>query len=188
MRHSFPSFDAIPTIAMSRNVTPSRRRLALRMVVGVMCLLGVLALAGCGVTVNVGGDSGGSQPGTTPGGGGIASVRPCTGAPVAPAKTPTIVLTVKDSYKTTQAHVGDVIEVQLDNKTHWSSPTHEANKVLSDLQPQGGMDDATQTCRWLYEAIAPGTASLAFTGSPLCESSAPCPAIARAEQFTIQVF
>jgi hypothetical protein len=186
MHRLFPSFQSIRSSQKTRRLLA---RSTLGLAAGVVCLLGALALVGCGVTVNIGGDSDGSQQGSTPSvkSGGTTSVKPCPGAAVSPGRSPTIVLTVKDSYKTTQAHVGDVIEVQLDAKTHWSSPAHDITAVLAALQPQGGMDEQSQTCRWFYEAMATGTATLNFTGAPLCDPGAPCPAIARAEQFTIQV-
>ncbi|HEY1390077.1 MAG TPA: hypothetical protein VH591_22115 [Ktedonobacterales bacterium] len=178
------------SVSSSRQVKTPRIRSTALLVVGAVCLLGALALAGCGVTTtNVGGGGDGSQPTATSGinNGGTMSVRPCPGNSVASNPAATIVLTVKDSYKTTQAHVGDTIEVQLDTKTHWASPAHDAAPALAAIQPQGGMDEATQTCQWFYTAAAPGKVTLDFTGAPLCESNAPCPAIARAEQFTIQV-
>ena len=49
------------------------------------------------------------------------------------------------------------------------------------------MDEQTQTCRWVYEASAAGTAKLGYTGIFRCESNSPCPAIAEDEEFTIQV-
>jgi hypothetical protein len=49
------------------------------------------------------------------------------------------------------------------------------------------MDDASQTCQWFYKAAAAGKVTLDFTGAPLCDPTQACPAIARAEQFTIQV-
>jgi hypothetical protein len=155
----------------------------------VICLLGALALAGCGVTVNFDGDNGGVQRNPTPGGsgGGTASVKPCPGDSVTSAPSPTIILTVENSYKTTAAHVGDTIEVQLDAKTHWSSPENKGASALTAIDPQGGLDETTQTCRWFFTAAVPGTAILDFTGAPLCDPNAPCPALARAEQFTIEV-
>jgi hypothetical protein len=171
---------------------------------GAMCLLGALALAGCGVTTTVGvgggvtnsntpqpGSSDGSQatPTSAPksGGGNGTTVKPCLGDSVAPAKTPTIVLTVKNSQKTTQAHVGDVIEVQLAATMRWSTLTDVATSpVLTPLQPQGGMDDSTQTCRWDYAVKAPGTATLTFIGVFNCEPNTVCPAIAEDEEFSIQ--
>jgi len=162
----------------------------LLLVVGAVCLLGALALAGCGVTTtNVGGGGDGSQPTATPGvnNGGTMSVKPCPGDSVTSNPAPTIVLTVKDSYKTAQAHVGDTIEVQLDAKTHWATPAPDATSALAAIQPQGGMDDASQTCQWFYKAAAPGKVTLNFSGAPLCDPNQACPAIARAEQFTIQV-
>ena len=177
------------------------RRVALTLL-GAVCLLGALALGGCGAsTTGVGGgpgNSGGANPGgprlpvgspTASEGGPITgtTVRPCVGRDVAPAKTPTIVLTVKNSHQTTQARVGDVIEIELPAKMRWNSPTVPANGTLTPLQPQGGMDEQTQTCRWVYEASAAGTAKLGYTGICRCESNSPCPAIAEDEEFTIQV-
>ncbi len=175
--------------------SPSSRKARLRsmllLVVGVVCLLGALALAGCGLTTtNVGGGDDGSQPTATPGvnNGGPMSVKPCPGDSVSGnVPVPTIVLTVKDSYKTAQAHIGDTIEVQLDAKTHWTTPARATSTALAPIQPQGGMDDATQTCQWFYKAAGPGKAILNFTGAPLCDPTQACPAIARAEQFTVQV-
>lgn len=183
----------------------SRRRIwrTLSLAVGAMCLLGALALSGCGVTTTVGvgggvtnsstpqpGSSDGSQATPTPApksGGGGTTVRPCLGNSVAPAKAPTIVLTVKNSQKTTQAHVGDVIEVQLAATMRWSTLTDVATSpVLTPLQPQGGMDDSTQTCRWVFAVKAPGAVTLTFIGVFNCEPNVPCPAIAEDEEFTIQ--
>lgn len=183
----------------------SRRRIwrTLSLAAGAMCLLGALALAGCGVTttVGVGGgvtNSNTPQPGSSDGSqatptsapksdGGGTTVRPCLGDSVAPTKTPTIVLTVKNSQKTTPAHVGDVIEVQLAATMRWSTLKDvTTGGVLTPLQPQGGMDDSTQTCRWVYAVKAPGAVTLTFIGVFNCEPNTVCPAIAEDEEFTIQ--
>jgi len=187
MHRSSHLFQSFPS---PRRVTRPRIRSTVLLVVGAACLLGALALAGCGVTTsNVGGGDDGSQSTPTSGinNGGTMSVKPCPGNSVASTPAATIVLTVKDSYKTAQAHVGDTIEVQLDAKTHWTTPAHDAAPTLAAIQPQGGMDDASQTCQWFYKAAAPGKATLNFSGAPLCDPTQACPAIARAEQFTIQV-
>ena len=179
-----------PFFPSSRSIAPRQARSTRRLMIGAACLLITMMLAGCGVTVDTGGPGGASSsPQQNTPGGGIngTTVRPCTGDSVIPSKKSAIVLTVNDSYKTAQAHVGDVIEVRLDTKTHWYPPKLTATSVLSALQPQGAVDPATQTCRWFFEAAAPGTATLEFTGAPLCESNSPCPAIARAEKFTILV-
>jgi hypothetical protein len=187
MHRSSPLFRSFP---LPQQVKKPRVRSTMLLMVGAVCLLGALALAGCGVTTtNVGGAGDGSQPTATPGinNGGPMSVKPCPGDSGASTPLATIVLTVKDSYKTTQAHVGDTIEVQLDAKTHWATPGHDTAPALAAIQPQGGMDDASQSCQWFYKAAAPGKATLDFTGSPICDPTQACPAIARAEQFTIQV-
>src|SRR6185437_16999909 len=119
MHRSSHLFQSFPS---PRRVTRPRIRSTVLLVVGAACLLGALALAGCGVTTsNVGGGDDGSQSTPTSGinNGGTMSVKPCPGNSVASTPAATIVLTVKDSYKTAQAHVGDTIEVQLDAKTHW---------------------------------------------------------------------
>ena len=187
MHRSSPLFRSFLS---SQQQNKPRIRSKTLLVVGAVCLLGALALAGCGVTTtNVGGGGDGSQPTATSGinNGGTMSVKPCPGSSVASAPSATIVLTVKDSYNTTQAHVGDTIEVRLDAKTHWATPARGAAPALAAIQPQGGMDDASQTCQWFYKAAAPGKATLNFSGAPLCDPNQACPAIARAETFTIQV-
>lgn len=165
-----------------------------------ICLLGALALAGCGVTIDTGiggstpkssspqpgAGSGSTAPGAGPKTGGM-SVKPCPGSNVAPSKLPTIVLTVSDSHKTTQAHVGDVIEVQLSANMHWTSTSDGTGTVLTPLQPQGGMDEPTRTCNWFYAAKAAGTTNLSFVGVMICERGVACPAIAEDEEFAIQV-
>lgn len=178
---------------------PSSRRAVVSLCA--IVLLATLLLTGCGVTTinyDVGGGPppGGSQPGgsgdssqtPTPGGthGGTVA-KLCSGAVDASAKPPTIVLTVKDSYKTTQAHVGDIIEVQLSAKMLWSASNDGIIPVLTPLQPQGGLDEQTQTCRWRYTAAMKGSGHLAYTGGPICEPNAPCPAIAAFEEFIVQV-
>ena len=170
--------------------------------IGAACLVGALALAGCGATTTgVGGgptngnsgapNPGGPRiPGTGTTGGAIngTTVRPCMGnSSAAPEKTPTIVLTVKNSHQTTQAHVGDVIEIELPVKMSWNSPIVQENGMLTPLQPQGGVDEQSQTCRWVYEAHAKGSLTLTYTGVFRCESGVACPAIAEDEEFTIQI-
>lgn len=186
MHRISPSF---PSLAASRNAAPRRvrSRHTLRLVAGAACLMVAVALAGCGVTIDMGGHGGvsSSPPQQAPSGG--TAVRPCTGDSVIPSKKPALVLTVNDSNKTAQAHVGDVIEVRLDMQTHWFPPNITATSALTAIQPQGAIEPATQTCRWFFEAKAAGKATLEFTGAPICESNTPCPAIARAEKFIIQV-
>lgn len=166
---------------------------------GLICLLGALALGGCGVTIDTGiggapkssspqpgGSTGSTSPGTGPKTGGM-SVKPCPGSDVTPGKSPTIVLTVTDSHKTTQAHVGDVIAVQLSANMHWTSTSDGMGTILTPLQPQGGMDEPTHTCNWYYSATSAGSANLSFIGVMICEHEVACPAIAEDEEFAIQV-
>lgn len=178
-------------------------RRVLLALIGAACLVGALALAGCGVTATTGvggGPANGSSgapnpggpriPGTGATGGAIngTTVRPCMGnSSAAPEKTPNIVLTVKNSHQTTQAHVGDVIEIQLPAKMTWNAPSVQQNGTLTPLQPQGGMDEQSQTCRWVYQAQAKGSLTLTYIGVFRCESGVACPAIAEDEEFTIQI-
>ena len=183
----------------SRPITFSSSRMA-AVSISAVFLLGALLLTGCGVTINYDVGGGVSTPGTTQPGGSGGSLqtspgtnhggtvaKPCAGAVDTSGKPPTIVLTVKDSYKTTQAHVGDVIEVQLSAKTLWSASNDGIIPVLTPLQPQGGLDEQTQTCRWRYTAAMKGSGHLAYTGGPNCEPNVACPAIAEVEEFIVQV-
>src|SRR5690242_8250517 len=82
---SFLSFLSIPS---SRQATRPRVRATSLLVVGAVCLVGALVLAGCGVTTtNVGGGGDGSQPTATSGvnHGGTMSVKPCPGGSVTSA-------------------------------------------------------------------------------------------------------
>src|SRR5690242_3103309 len=102
MLRSSRSYQSLPP---SQRTTRLRIRSTMLMVVGAICLLGALALAGCGVTTTyVGGGGDGTQPTATSGinNGGTMSVKPCPGNSAASNPAATIVLTVKDSYKTTQ--------------------------------------------------------------------------------------
>lgn len=174
-------------LAASRNSQSFRTT---RLFVGSLCLLVIMAavaLAGCGVTITTGGTDFGTSPGTptaTPGG--AMSVKPCPGAAATPAKAPNVSLTTANSYKTAHVHVGDVISIALSAQMRWSNPQSASQTVVTPLQPQGGMDGQTNTCRWLYQAVAQGTITLAFVGTPLCDPTKPCPAIAEEEEFTIQ--
>jgi len=183
--HRFP-----PSFPSSRSTAPRRARYTRRLMIGAACLLVAMMLAGCGVTVDIHGPGGApsSPPQNTPGGGiNGTTIRPCTGDSGIPSKKPALVLTVNDSYKTAQAHIGNVIEVRLDTQTHWFPPSITAASTLTAIQPQGAIEPTTQTCQWFFEAKAAGTATLEFTGAPICESNTPCPAIARAEKFIIQI-
>jgi hypothetical protein len=163
----------------------TRSRWLLPWLTGAICLLGILALSGCGATA---GSASKSSPSKTP----IvmkpvgASLNPCPGSGGPLSKMPTHVLTVKDSHKTTQVHVGDVVEVQLPANMHWTVQVGMINSLLKPLQPQGGVDGTTNTCRWLYTISSSGSARMTFIGTPLCESAKPCPTIAEDEEFTVQ--
>lgn len=176
------SFASLPPQS-SRLAT--RKRWVPSWMAGAVCLLGILTLSACGVTT---GSASKSLPANTPivmnpGG---ASLNPCPGAGGALAKTPQRVLTLNDSHKTTQVHTGDVVEVQLPANMHWTVQANTVNSILKPLQPQGGVDGTTNTCRWLYVVSTAGSAHLTFIGTPLCESAKPCPTIAEDEEFNIQ--
>ncbi|HET8907416.1 MAG TPA: hypothetical protein VFN11_10685 [Ktedonobacterales bacterium] len=163
----------------------ARKRWLLPWMAGAVCLLGIITLSACGATT---GSASKSLPANTPivmspGG---ASLNPCPGAGGALAKTPQRVLTLNDSHKTTQVHTGDVVEVQLQANMHWTVQVDTVSSILKLLQPQGGVDGTTNTCRWLYAVSSAGSAHLTFIGTPLCESAKPCPTIAEDEEFSIQ--
>jgi hypothetical protein len=153
---------------------------------GVVCLLSLIALAGCGVTTGGAGlgSPAGSSTAVTHGG---ASINPCPGKPATLAKAPNVLLSLKDSHKQTQVHPGDVVQVELAAQMHWSVNLGSSAATLKPLAPQGVMDSQTSSCRWLFQAAQPGLATLSFIGTPLCDPTQPCLAIAEDEEFTIQV-
>lgn len=158
---------------------------------GVALALLALVVAGCGTTTttSLGSSSTATATPTRHIGGGL-TVRPCPG-PYGSAQTPSenvVILTPSMPNRTASAHVGQTVEVQLPSNKLWrySATSHAAPSLTLD-QPAGVEDGQHDLCIWNFTAQSPGTATLMFTGSPLCEPNMACPAIILAVSFTVTV-
>jgi hypothetical protein len=92
-------------------------------------------------------------------------------------------ITPADDGKTIQIHVGDSITLRLGEDFNWNSIDVSDQQVLSRrinvMMIRGAQG--------IYEAHAVGTVELNATGTPVCDPSQPCPAIARVFHVTIVV-
>ncbi len=152
----------------------------------VLALATLLTVAGCGATSGAANGSHGSTT-ATPGSPGIGklTVRGCPG-PLGTANdagTPALVLT--NQRKSGNAHVGDLIQVQVPATYRW---THiDASSNLALQQPAGIQDSSRNVCVWTYRALGAGAASVSLVGGALCEPMQPCPAYAVAANFMISI-
>ena len=100
---------------------------------------------------------------------------------------PTIILTTKQEQQTTQAQVGDLIEVRLPASSHWDTLTASVGPALAAYQPQGAFDSSLNACVWDFGVVQRGDVPLQFTGGALCATDAPCPMYAILAEFTIHI-
>ncbi len=145
--------------------------------------LGVL-VAGCGAT------SGGSS-GTL--------ARPCSGpdGSVSDVGKVDLVLTTTSPRATGtpgaggfspiegNAHVGDVIQIQLPTTNQWNLSM--VTGTLRLLSPAAVLDKHASACFWNFTATTTGDTRLDFVGGALCEIGQACPAYARLESFLVHV-
>ena len=169
---------------------PAQPKRLITLACGVALTLLALFVAGCGTTTTSLGSSSTATATPTRHLGGGLTVRPCPG-PFGSAMTPgnnVVILTGTTANRTASAHVGQTVEVQLPTSKLWHyDASRSASAPLSLVQPAGVEDGQLDLCIWNFTAQAPGTATLAFTGSPLCEPNVPCPAIVLALTFTVNV-
>ena len=166
-------------------------RHARSLVVVSAALLLTLALAACGVSATSGGDvgiGGAATPTATSAASGLGtSVKPC---PIVGTSvnigSPALVLTPQSASQQATAHVGDAIVVELPATTRWQM-SQLADTTLRPTDPQGALDDGLHACVWSFHAQSPGTATLNFAGSALCEGGQACAPFNIALSFTIKV-
>jgi hypothetical protein len=163
-------------------------------------LLGALALlvAGCGAASTVGGAGSAAtatatpRPHTGPQEGGL-TVRPCPGpwGSVSGAGTASEVLTPATASHTSQAHLGDLVQVQLPTNMHWAYQSGASSSgsggSLQMLSPAGLQDAQQDVCVWNFRAVSAGSATLTFQGMPLCDPNQPCTTTAQQLTFTVDV-
>ena len=145
-------------------------------------------LAACGTNPGSGSSSTGSAPSATPTATSAVNPNGCpnnTVVSTAPAPA-TRVLKLSDSRSTVNAHMGDVIEIQLPFGHAWSGPT--ASQGILQLQPPAGYAwKAANVCVWRFTVQGTGTAHINFYGKALCKKGQLCPQYVMNLPFTISV-
>ena len=143
-----------------------------------VCLLvTTLALGACGVSTQAQPDQGvtggttsatstASGGGVIPGGG--MAVRPCPGQVSDATQVGAQALTLTQTNSTGSLHVGELAQVRLSAKQHWTlnnQPTH-----LTSVGEAGGQDTALNVCYWTFRAQSAGTDTLNFSGAQPCDN------------------
>lgn len=149
-------------------------------------LAALTALAGCGASTGTANGAPGSAT-STPGKPGVGklTVRGCPGplGNADDAGTPALVLT--NQAKSGEAHVGDLIQVQVPATQRWNEVKASSNLALQ--QPAGVQDGTKNVCVWTYRALSAGSATVNLTGGALCEPNQACPAYAVLADFSISI-
>lgn len=167
----------------------STRQCQRRVLVGVvLACASCMLLAGCGASAGAANGSHGAATATaTQGRPGVGklTVRGCPGpfGTSTDAGSPRLVLT--NQTKSGDAHVGDLVQVQVPATYRWSQVDASSNLALQ--QPAGVQDSAKNVCVWTYRALSAGAATVQLTGGALCEPTQPCPAYAVVADFSISV-
>jgi len=95
--------------------------------------------------------------------------------PTSTASTATVTLTLAARKRMTTVHPGDTVEVRLSSSLSWSGPFYLAPGILAIQPPAGYFLPAANACVWRFIASGRGTATLSFTGRPLCLPKRLCP-------------
>ena len=162
------------------------RRHWLSFIVPLMLLVVLLfTVAACGSNTTTGA---GSTPtsGATTLPGKIPNGCPSQAVVTPSQKVPNVMLHMADSNKTTSAHQGDLIEVQLPFVQQWSGPT-SSQGVLELQSPYGYAAPTLKMCIWQFVAKGTGTAQLKFTGRAICLKGQLCPQYIMYIPFIIEV-
>lgn len=163
-----------------------QRRLWRVSALAALTLLAALVMAGCGGAggTGAGEPSGAASNGTTnPPGTGL-TIHPCTGV-YKPQGVPVVTLGGSSGQRSATVAPGDIVEVRLDTVHKWSLDTRSLAKTLVPLNTEGAADGAA--CVWDFKAQAPGTATIMFSGSPVCDPTEMCPQYVTALKFDITV-
>jgi hypothetical protein len=82
---------------------------------------------------------------------------------------------------------GQVLEVRLAPVVRWSLVIQDPNGVLLPADHNGWYDAGAQVCVWRFTAKSAGTASLAFSGRPICAAGKACPQYILESNYTVTV-
>lgn len=103
------------------------------------------------------------------------TVYGCPGNQVLTAAPPAATATLRTTSKRATVSKGDTVNIELPFGLAWSGPLNFSSNVLTMQSPAGDAYPAIRACIWHFTAIGSGTASLAFTGRPICQDGHVCP-------------
>jgi hypothetical protein len=150
-----------------------------------LTILLTFMLAACGKNMGTGTGSAPPAPTIIPGYGtsnGCPSDFVVNTAPAAPNVT----VKPNNSNATVNAHVGDVIEVDLPFGIVWTGPT-TSQGVLQLQTPAGYAWKASKMCVWRFVAQGTGTSQVTFYGRAMCKKGQLCPQYITRVPFTFSV-
>lgn len=162
------------------NSSPSslRSHYAAAWLLGLSALL-LIALSACGA-----GSPGAGRPQPTrPPGGGL-TILPCPGAYTS-ATPPVAILGDKENVTEAKVRVGDAIEVHMDIGHVWKLDGVTPSGALAVKNENGLFDRAAGDCVWRFQASAPGSATITFTGRALCDPTQVCPQYIMRQSYTV---
>lgn len=147
-------------------------------------------LAACGTNGGTGsGSAGGSTPTPTPttiAGYGTSNGCPSDAVVTSPPSTANVTVKIQNMNSTINAHVGDVVEIDLPFGHTWNGPT-TSEGVLALQPPAGYAWKTNSVCVWRFTAHSAGTTQLSFYGRALCKKGQLCPQFIMNVPFTITV-
>ena len=152
-------------------------------------MLALLLLSGCatGIRISHGGAASPTRTILQPPLTGGTSIRPCPGPLVGATDIPIadLVLTNTAHDSTGTISVGQIVQVRLPSTQHWTltSVTNTAQQV----PPAGAEPNTLGACVWSFRATQPGTITISFVGTALCDPGIPCAQYALLQTFTVNV-
>jgi hypothetical protein len=159
-----------------------------RLAAGAALALGC-ALAGCGSTSTASSGGTHAQPSTI-----VTPTRAMNGCPthlipVDGYPHPDVLVTGQNEAfnQPVALHMHQILEVRLHADIFWHVMTSAPHEILAPVGLAGWYDDAHKACVWEFAANASGTTTLSFSGGLDCPPTAPCPAIAAAQMYTVTV-
>lgn len=153
-----------------------------------------LTIAACGNNqgTTVGSPGSALTPGVTPTATTATRTSTLSGCPDKTQVTtspPAAALVLKNPNNTQPADVnkGGTVEIDLPFGSLWSGPTGASANLLTAQQPFGYASTQSKSCIWRFTATNTGTATLTFTGRPICVAGEACPQYVRAVSFLIAI-
>ncbi len=167
-----------------RTVNTFRRKSFL--LIASLAILLTFLLAACGFKPGTGTGSASPPAPTTVQGYGTSNGCPSDVVVSTAPAAPNVTVKLSDSTATVNAHVGDVVEVDLPFGILWTGPT-TSQGVLQLQTPSGYAWKASKMCVWRFVAQGTGTSQVTFYGRAICKKGQLCPQYITRLPFTFSV-